>query len=62
MVLRDLADRTVGFGQDGGDFRQHRIGNIDAFIVGRHGDCEQPGLREDVEFFKGQDPVGIPFV
>lgn len=62
MVLRDLSDRAVGFRQDGGDLRQHRVGDVNAVIVGGHGDREQARLGQRIELVEGQDAVGIPFV
>ena len=59
MVLRDLADRAVGAGEQRDDARHGPGLHLGAAVGLRHRDGEEPGIRELVELGMREDAVAV---
>ncbi len=61
MILRDLSERSVGLGEDGGDLRERGGAHAGPAIFVRHRDREQPRLRDAVELGDRQKTQTVAF-
>lgn len=49
MRGEDFAERGGMLCGERADIRQHRVGNVDAAVLRRHGNAEQAGARQKIE-------------